>query len=224
MIRAHASCEARALDDALLEYARTASDRLGKPGQREFLRWDDAIGKTSLRILGLKEPIVWPRGASRGIESTGPLALWRWLSEYDVSVLILTRHPLDVVASGKRRALTTTNWPGYSTNQLCEFWLSSAHTASELRRKGCNLLILRWESIILQPRLVAKQLEKWIGQSFPDFTGHEREPRDLNDLRVRVSLSEGVRHNPDRALLGDDDRRIVAATLSDPAAWDGYSF
>jgi hypothetical protein len=223
VIQAHAKSEACALDNALFEYARTASDRLSKPGQRAFMRWDDVSGKTAPTVLGLKEPIVWPRAADTRSESTGLAAVWLWLRKYDVSVLILTRHPLDVVASGKRRALATTNWPGYTAGELCEFWLSSARTGRELRREGFNLMILRWESIILEPTLTTMRLNRWLGKSLPDFDGRERDPPNLADLRVRVSASEGVRGNPNRELLSDDDRRIVAAALSDPDAWDGYT-
>src|SRR5436309_1875203 len=39
--------------------AATGQDRLSKPVQREFLRWDHPYTKIAPTLLGFKEPIAW---------------------------------------------------------------------------------------------------------------------------------------------------------------------
>lgn len=205
---------------ALMRYANSGSDRLDKPAQRAFMKWGHLGGKNAANLLGLKEPNTWRNGGQPG--AIPPTSIWDWLNEYRVHTIILVRHPADVIASGKRRGLTTSNWPAYDSVTMCEFWLNSARLYRTLAKANLPVLALRWETVMLTADHCRDAIESFLGVDLPPFEGNERSVNYLERVRRLVDPCRGVVDGPDRSLLDSGDRDCVAETLIHPDSWKGY--
>ncbi|HKH47086.1 MAG TPA: hypothetical protein VKM72_20710 [Thermoanaerobaculia bacterium] len=201
----------------LRQCAATGEDRTGKPLQREFLRWDRPRTKASPRVLGFKEPVVWPVEPEHIPQPVGP-----FLREVGARRILLVRHPLDVVASARHRALHTRNWPGFTCGQLCDFWRDALALHDSWSAEGVPLLTLRWEELLLRQESGAS-LGGFLGTSLPAFDGNEATPGYLRRLRAGVTLEGGAEGSAKRRLLTAAERREVRARTADLCDRLGYA-
>lgn len=205
--------------DALARYASTGSDRLAKVKQREFVAWPDGGLRTPLpKIVGWKEPVTWGRGGLRDV----PDPLGALLQTHCHEAVVTVRHPYDVVASGRRREAMTSNWRPLSVAQHCSFWLGALDMVRDLQSAGCNVLVLRWEDLLADPRSAAAQLGKLVGRELPAFDGYERDAQELSEMRGCVDSERGLAGHSSRATLTSTDRAEIRRLLQPDAADAGY--
>ena len=204
-----------ALIATLRRCALTGEDRLGKPRQREFMRWRPQPPKPAPAVLGLKEPVQWPLDLL-----PGPLDAL--LERRRPSLVVLVRHPYDTIASGRRRALTTGNWPGFDLDSHCRLWLDALSLGERARSRGQPVLTLRQEELLREPEPARAALERLLGVELPGFDGNERTSTELTAMRERVSPTAGLVDGPDRELLPDADRRRIVELTGEACGALGY--
>src|SRR5438128_1402735 len=77
-------------EEQVIEYlqycAATGVDRLSKQLQREFMHWDNPRTKTDPRILGFKEPLVWPIEMGQM-----PYPVGSFLEKFDTRYIVMVR-------------------------------------------------------------------------------------------------------------------------------------
>lgn len=204
---------------ALLGYARAGSDRLAKPLQREFLSWPDSGLQTEApMLLGWKEPVTWRPG---GLAAC-PEPLRTALRQQCDRAVVTLRHPFDVVASGRRRERSTTNWRPLSIEEHCEYWFSALELAGDLDRVGAQVLVLRWESMVVDPAGTADRLGELIGLRLPEFAGYERTGDELSGLRAAIDQERGLVDHPHRDALTGPDRDRIWQLVGNAATGMGY--
>jgi hypothetical protein len=214
----------RMIVDRLLDFAQSGRDRLDKPLQRTFLNWDEPPTTDAPELLGLKEPVTWKSRDAGDADGFGfPPWLDRFVFATGARVVLLIRHPLDIVASSRRRAVETPNWPGFSTVELCDFWRTTLGISTRLQAKGWPLLLLHWEDLMLRPTAVREQLETFLDLTLPPFQGNERSAFYLERLARQVSRERGVEEGASRRLVTDEDRAIVADRLEEAMVRQGYA-
>lgn len=199
---------------ALRRYAATGEDRLGKPGQRAFIDWDTVDVEADPALLGWKEPIAGPE-----LEATLAAPIETFLAQKDVRVVLLTRHPFDIVASGLRRAESTPNWPSYSMETLCRFWKQARLLRERLVSDGATLLCIRWEALALSPESAARSLTRFLGHEIVPTRGRERSAAYLRDMCNAVSPERGWITNPARDAL---DVEALLQMLGSDLLAEGY--
>jgi hypothetical protein len=206
-------------DHEILDYLRacasTGADRLGKPAQREFLRWDSPRTVGAPRVLGLKEPLVWPADAV-------PYAVGEFMIKHRARIVVTIRHPYDLVASGRHRAAHTTNWPGFSVAEHCRFWSESLRLHARYEARGCPAILLRWEELVLEFDRTRSLVDALLGIQLPVFYGNEQDPEYVLALRQKVSLERGVTVESKRGLLTDDDVASIRRLLGRECQALGY--
>jgi hypothetical protein len=200
----------------LQECAATGSDRLGKEAQREFIQWPAHRPRPALRRLGLKEPVTWTVAAPD---------LPRPLDEVfaGAPLVVTVRHPYDVVASGLARAANTSNWPGFSVAEHCDFWIRSVELGDAARAAGRPALTVVWEEMLVEPERAQRGLEQLLGLTLPPFDGFELTPRRLADLRRQVDRRAGLPASPARELLPAGDRARIAELVAGHCDALGYA-
>jgi hypothetical protein len=205
--------------------AETGADRLDKPGQRMFMNWQEIAVERQPRLLGWKEPMVDSTIGDPDSAHWSDLLTSRiscFLRHYDAPTVVLQRHPLDVLASAQQRAQATRNWPGYSTTQLCHFWLAARRFVQALERSRRQHLVLRWESLAIDPVLAAERLQAFLGHPISPSVGRERTPSYLHEMRATVCPRRGWISNPARGLLQPSATDEILKTLGTELAVAGY--
>ena len=195
--------------------AKTSEDRMQKPGQLEFLKWRERRRPFAPSVLGLKEPVTWTTDEP-------PEALVSLLSNSQSRCIILVRHPYDLVISGIRRGSGTRNWPGYTIEEHCRFWMQATSLLDWLRRSSIPVLVLPWEDLILVSEASKESLETFIGFPLPEFTGFERDPSQLDFYRQTVSRTHGIRDLRHQAELSDSERKAIFKLVGSLAEEFGY--
>jgi len=198
----------------LYEFARTGEDRLKKPGQREFMNWDSVRTESKPLLLAWKEPLTGRDGDDQMAPS-----LEKVLSAYCPKVVLLQRHPMDVVASGLRRGKVTSNWPGYECKDLLAFWTHAVNLRKRLERLSMRPLCIRWETLATAPDQVASILSRHLGHPISASVGRERSESYVDTMKAQVHRSRGWCTNPARALV---DRDQVAAQVGNMLVEEGY--
>jgi hypothetical protein len=199
----------------LRDFARTGADRLEKHGQREFMNWRNVVTEGDPGVLGWKEPLT----GGPECELLDP-RLTRFMRAYRPRVVLLQRHPVDLVASGARREKTTSNWPGFGIHDMCGFWRQGIALRRSLEAQSWPVLCLRWEEICCEPKKTAASLSSYLGHLIEPTPGRERSAEYLARMRSEVSATHGWHANPGRALV---DTRIIADLLGDLVEREGYA-
>jgi hypothetical protein len=209
-------------DEQIISYmwycAATGVDRLSKPLQREFMRWNVPKTKTSPSLLGFKEPLIWPI-----VPDQMPYPVSGFLEKFDARYIVLIRHPYDVIASGKHRAICTRNWPNFSVEEHCLFWLDAVVLYDFYVERGFKALCIRWEKLITAFTEVKEALGQFLNLTLPEFHGYEHTFEHIQSLRKQVSLTEGLKGDGKRELLTQSDLEIIRLLTADSCASLGYS-
>lgn len=201
----------------LHDCAATGKDRLSKTLQRDFLRWDHPRTKIAPPVLGFKEPIVW-----RSVDAL-PYAVAGYLEAVRARCIVTTRHPYDVIISGKERAARTRNWPTFGVAEHCELWCTALPMADFYHKRGLATLLIRWERLILEFAEVRNELQDFLHINLPLFAGNERSNDYIASLRTRISMSGGVRDRHLRAQLSNEERAIVRNITGGACSCLGYT-
>jgi hypothetical protein len=205
---------------ALALYAASGSDRLTKLRQREFLQWpSDGLSKVSATLIGWKEPVTWPRGGLGAV----PEPLRSLLRTRCRQAVVAVRHPFDVVASGRRREATTTNWRPLSVVEHCNYWLSTLDLIRGLAEAGSQVLVLHWEEMVADPAGSARDLGRLLHRVLPNFDGYERGREELQTMRTCVDRKYGLVGHEQRRYLSDDDQDEIRRLLRSEAEDLGYA-
>lgn len=208
-------------DEEILDYLRrcaaTGVDRTSKVLQHEFLRWKEPKTKTDPKLLGFKQPVVWPAAPGET-----PYAAGEFLGKFDTLYVVAVRHPYDVIASGKHRALHTRNWPGFTTEEHCRLWLSAAAARRSYAERGFRVLDVRWERLVLDFEGTKAALEGFLGVELPVFHGYEITAEYMRSLRPRVSLEGGLLSGSKRELLTPPDLEVIRSLTAEQCALLGY--
>ncbi|MFD7708854.1 hypothetical protein ACFV6E_08850 [Streptomyces sp. NPDC059785] len=204
---------------ALEVYARSGADRLDKVRQREFLAWPSQGLETPVPgLVGWKEPVTWERGGLSAV----PEPLGTLLRRHCEKAMVTVRHPFDVVASGRRREATTSNWRPLSVAEHCAFWLSTLDVIRDLKAQGTEVLVLHWESLLADPGSSAVRMGELLNRTLLAFDGYEREPEELSSMRACVDPQRGLSGHASRRYLTETDRQEISLLLSVEAAELGY--
>ncbi len=196
--------------------AQNGQDRYQKKRQLEFLRWQDLRVEQAPTSLGLKQPIVWTQRA------TAPSALNLFLNNPACKKILIFRHPYDVIASGKSRGLKTSNWPGYTTAEHCQFWQVAYEHQGQWQKDSDTFLAITWENLLLHPEMEKERLEKFLDIQLQVFAGFEHEENYFRQLKRSTTRSGGVTDNEHRKLLTSEDRAIIKQLLGDTCQAMGY--
>lgn len=210
-------------DEQIMQFLRTCAasgaDRLGKAGIRDHMRWNRLPRKdaTRLRVLGFKEPVFWP------VQSPAPpYHTDGFLRKFQARYITTMRHPYDVVASGKHRAVTTATWPAFTTEEHALLWRSAVLQWQSYIRHGYSTLCLRWEQLVLQPSVARCALQRFLGISLPAFCGYERDADYIEELRHNVSPTKGLTSSRYRNYLTQADIEVIRSIAGDLTADLGY--
>jgi hypothetical protein len=210
-------------DDQIMQFLRacaaSGTDRLGKTGIRDHMRWNGLPRKdiTRLRVLGFKEPVFWP------VQSpTPPYHADGFLRKFPAKYVIAVRHPYDVVASGKHRAATTATWPGFTTEQHALLWRTAVQQWQSYVRHGYQTICIRWEQLLLQPGMTRSALNRFLGIRLPAFSGYEHGPGYIEELRRHVSPAAGLTSGGHRHYLTREDIAVIRSIAGEIAADIGY--
>jgi hypothetical protein len=204
---------------ALNAYASSGADRLDKVRQREFLSWPSkGLETRDLGLLAWKEPVAWEGG---GLDAV-PDPLGTLLRTHCSQAVVTVRHPFDVVASGRRREASTSNWRPLSVEAHCAFWLSTLQLIRDLERQGCAVLVLRWEDLLADAGANAARLGEFVKRELPAFEGYEREPEELASMRACVHPERGLVGHTSRTYLTESDKEEIRRLLLAEATELGY--
>lgn len=199
----------------LQEFSRTSADRLGKPLQREFLNWEHVCAKQNPEVLGLKNPWIWNEPTPEAsITETSPSLLAR--------VIVLMRHPFDMVASGFERGLKTRNWPNYTAAMHVGFFRAVTEFVQGWRNSGKALLLIRYEDLLLRPEQIRTSIEEFLGVTLNSFSGNEHEAGYFDRLSSSATIRLGTPENSKRALLSAADRDVIRRTIDECSFDTGY--
>lgn len=209
------SCSRDERLDLLMNFANSAADRLKKPLQREFLVWDDVVGKTNPAVLGIKNPWIWNCEIPEScIVELSPSFLER--------CIVMVRHPFDMVASGFERGLRTKNWPNYSAAEHSLLYLHCSKFLQKRQAQNTQTLVVHHEELLLDPSRVQLRVEEFLGISLSRFSGHEHTEEYFEKMRSHVSRSRGNIGSSKRTLLSNADRATIRALVGELAASFGY--
>ncbi|MEW6736325.1 MAG: sulfotransferase [Acidobacteriota bacterium] len=203
----------------LLKCAVTGDDRLSKVHENDAMKWNKVPGKINLRLLGFKQPFAWFEGLDRL-----PYAVRRFPEKYNSLYLVTIRHPYDVVASGKHRALHTKNWPNYTVKQHCLLWREATKLYHHYQAKRFKVMYIKWERLILQFNTIKQELETFLQLDLPVFYGYEQTQEYFETLRGQVSLQAGVVLGKKRELLTNEDRLTIQEMTADFCEEFDYRF
>ncbi len=200
--------------------AETGSDRMGKVGVREHMRWEGFGRKDPgcLRLLGFKEPVFWP------VQSTSaPYHVAGFLRKFGTHYVVILRHPYDVVASGKHRAAATHTWPEFTTEQHARLWPAAAKLPDLYAGRGSPTLFIKWEDLLLDADAARLDLARFLGVPLPaSFHGYEHTPERIQVLRSHVSPAGGLVSGGHRHYLAGSDIKLIDAIVGPAAAELGY--
>jgi len=199
----------------LLQCARTGRDRIAKLRQREFIRWDSPKVELSPWLLALKQPVIWTR-------DTRPYAVDGLVRDSRGRYVVLVRHPIDVVASGRRRAQKTKNWPGFSVEEHCAFWLEAIELARAAEDEGIPVTIVRQEELLINADGVRQSLSGWLNLPLRSFTGHEYQEAELSHKRSTTTCNRGSPGSGARSLLTPAEIILVRKLTEKRAQEFGY--
>ena len=195
--------------------ALTGSDRMEKKRQLEFMAWSEPYRQSTPRVLGLKEPVTWT-------SDEPPEPLRELLIQTQSRCIVLVRHPYDVVTSGFRRGQETRNWPGYSVEQHCMFWVQALALVTWMQNAGLKVLIVRWEDLVIAHDRVKASIESFIKFPLPTFSGFELGQNKLELYRRIVSRTLGVYDVRRRSRLSNSEREKVRSIVARQAGELGY--
>jgi hypothetical protein len=204
--------------DFLRVCARTGMDRLSKPRQLEFMRWEQVFTKTDPPVLGFKEPVAWSIERNRMPYLTGDFLRWA-----NARCIMMLRHPYDVVASGRARAIETRNWPNFTVEEHCQFWYDAVRLRERYLRDSLACLDIRFEELLCSPDTITKAIETFLSIGLPTFSGNERTPDYIENLRKGASPRFGLRGNANRKYLTSDDLMTIQTQLGEACEEFGYS-
>ena len=119
--------------------SKNGYDRFSKTQQLKFLDWQKIKVKTDPTVLGLKQPIIWFSTENFRAD------LHNFFDLKPLKMIVLIRHPFDVIASGKHRANHTNNWPNYSTEDHCKFWQTSFDLIESWNHDSKDNLVIFWK-------------------------------------------------------------------------------
>lgn len=196
--------------------ASTGKDRYGKLLQREFLKWNDLHLKEDPQILGIKQPVTW----SGTVNSPGLIK--NVLAKASVKKIVLLRHPIDVIASGKYRGIHTRNWPNYSVEVHCDLWITAYRHYVEWTELGNEVHVIFWEELVLDFEAEKNKIEIYLGIDLPNFSGYEHSASHFSQLRRSTFRALGVIHNPNRDLLSESEADVIRSKTSEICNNIGY--